>query len=39
MIWDDPWLNRAGCLFAGIVLAFAMMALFFPQALEWLGIH
>ena len=30
------WLDRAGSLFAGISLAFAIAILFFPQLLWWL---
>jgi len=30
------WLDRAGSLFAGISLAFAISVLFFPQLLWWL---
>ena len=30
------WLDRAGSLFAGVALAFAIAMLFFPQLLWWL---
>ena len=30
------WLDRAGSLFAGLSLAFAIAILFFPQLLWWL---